>query len=248
MSTDSNRSPADLTVILTLINKINTIMMEQPTVDGFLSMVIPSICSDLALSEVKLYCFQANTTQITLVTSEGMKLLSPSQTQPLLQASPLTQLLQTHQPLVLAAPHQWPNFCLSSTIIQAWLPLLSGGQKFIGVLDLQTNQPEAFPAETLPYYTILANHLATTLNNLASTDDDSTATPPTPTDKTPQTADDLAHLIQREQITRQISAQLRQATSLEELVQLAAEALGEQLAADQVVVTIEQPANQRGWV
>ncbi|MCB0165855.1 MAG: GAF domain-containing protein [Anaerolineae bacterium] len=105
-------------------------------------------------------------------------------------------------------------------------PLISG-QNLLGILDVQTDEPNRFTDEDVQIQKILAGQVAIALDNV-------------------HLFEQLQRRALREQTIREIAEKMRTATSLEQLVKVTATELGRSFSADYVLVDVggEQPSDK----
>ncbi len=121
------------------------------------------------------------------------------------------------------APDFLPNPLLPDTRSEMALPVVAG-DRILGVLDVQADEPDHFTEEDLRIQSILATQIAVALQNARQ-------------------FTEARRLADRETMVNAISQQIQSAATVESALQIAARELGRALGAQRTVVQLGQPNN-----
>lgn len=136
--------------------------------------------------------------------------------------SPIAQAARTREAILIDNLQQKPDVVRLSQFPYAQAeiatPLISG-QNLLGVLDVQTDEPNRFTDEDVQIQKILAGEVAIALDNV-------------------HLFEQLQRRALREQTIREITEKMRAATNLKQLVKATAEELGARLSAGHVFIEL----------
>jgi GAF domain-containing protein len=206
---------------LAAVATISTFSSQELDVDRMLESVVHLAQRQFGLYHAHIYLYDEKTGSLKLaacgwkdaetpITSHGNASIILSD-----QASPVARAARTHQPVILDDVRLETGFqadpLLPRVISEMAVPLLTGEQ-LLGVLAVQADQPGAFNQEDANIQTTLASQVAISLQNARS-------------------FIQAQKQAERETLLNVIGQKIREATSVEAVLQIAARELGHALGA-----------------
>jgi GAF domain-containing protein/HAMP domain-containing protein len=220
---------------LETVARISTAAATIPDVQKMLESVVHLTQRGFGLYHAHVFIYDENTLELSIVAcgyKEGDEHEGTHGTAhfPLAQEQSLVARAgRTRQPVIVNDVHNepgWlPNPLLPDTAAELAVPLIVSGQ-LLGVLDVQSDQLNAFSQEDASIQTTLASQIATALQNarsLAST----------------------KHHAERETLLNAITQKIQSTTTIEAAMQITARELGSALGSRSTLVTLTDEPDGR---